>query len=87
MGDDGEQHDDAAPIPSHDVTLSALLPDAPSGASASREAAGAAPKEPCVFFDYAVGLVHLQLVRSAPGASSASMLQLGIFELRSAGSI
>ena len=87
MGDDGEQQDDAAPVPSHDVTLCALLPDAPSGASASLDAAEAAPKEPCVFFDYAIGLVHLQLAASGPGAASTSVLQLGIFELRSAGSM
>ena len=83
MGNEGEQQVDVASLPSHDVALSALLPEAPSGASASPKSAGAAPKEPCMFFDYAVGLVHLQLAASA--ASSIDTLQLGIFELRSAG--
>ena len=82
MGDDGERQDDAASVPSHDVALSALLPKAPSGASASPQAVEAASNEPCMFFDHAIGLVHLQLAASE--ASSSGTLQLGIFELRSA---
>ena len=83
MGGDAEQQDDAASVPSHDVTLAALLPDAPSGVSA--EAAGAAAKQPCIFFDYAIGQLQLQL--AAPGAASIGTLQLGIFEVRTARSV
>lgn len=80
MGDDSDQQADVATLPSHDVALSALLPDAPSGKPASTEASGATPKEPCVFFDYGIGMVHLQL--AAEAANDMRTLQLGIFELR-----
>ena len=51
MGDGGEQQDDAGPVPAHNVTLSALLPDVPSSTSATTGTAGGEPIEPCMFFD------------------------------------
>ena len=80
MGDVGERQDDSGPPPAHNVALSALLPTAPS--ATETDTARMTPKEPCVFFDYAIGPVHFQL--AGAGVASNGALQLGIFELRTA---
>ena len=82
MGDENDQQGDAAPVPVHDVTLSAVLPDAPQGRTAPTGPSETESKQPCMFFDYSIGDVHFEL--AAKGAAGIGTLQLGIFELRTA---
>ena len=82
MGDIGERQDDSGPSPAHNVTLSALLPTSPSSTSAETDTARMAAKEPCMFFDYAIGPIQFQL--AGAGVTGNGALQLGIFELRTA---
>jgi hypothetical protein len=91
-GDNAAEDEDGA-APAHTVTLSALLPSAPSAAAAPSSAAeGAAAaaaagtatagaKEPCMFFDYGVGALQLRLATVVEDGGEGT-LQLGIFELR-----